>query len=66
MNGLQFNCCIIATDAERAKKNEHKQLLDLQVKFDLLEEDFVVQKAQVKNGRGGGWGRERRGMWSRK
>ncbi|KAF2357410.1 Protein SOGA [Trinorchestia longiramus] len=40
-------------DLEKTKKKEHQELVDLQVKYDLLEEDFVVQKAQYSSNKGG-------------
>lgn len=38
---------IISSELEKARENEKKEMVSLQSKYDLLEEDYVLQKAQV-------------------
>lgn len=38
---------VIFSELEKTRKKEKQQMEALQSKYDLLEEDYVVQKAQV-------------------
>lgn len=39
----------LSTELEKLRTKEKRESKELQTKYDLLEEDFVVQKAQVSH-----------------